>query len=430
MRKLSQKAVLRRANNAGWKTGPCPAYPLKQDRAVSNYFRAVMIERPEFADESREGLNMTTPVFRDSAVREIENQEPAAGRSQGAQRSVESEKHCAYNQTRERFLGSDVEAGDFSVASLDARLPSLEPKSGVGLWLVPFRGISPLSVRVPLDLIYLDRNCAVIEAVESFPFFQVSPFSPPAASVLVLPARTIESTQTQRGDQLIVCEPEEMKRRLEGLPSSKADAGAAQRAAPSQDEANRSVPGRVLQFEDRSSEKSPNQDSPIEDLPNKDRTLVQQPPEKGPVEPEMKNIKPAKSWLQRLLSPDPPEPRKTLRESLPGLAAYFWTGGVSQEHGIRDISPTGLYVFTSERWYPGTVVRMTLTDRREPTVERSITVNACVVRWGNDGVGLQIVLQNGRDRRQGQAPLVEGMVHGVDKQQVDEFIQRLRSGNG
>jgi len=36
---------------------------------------------------------------------------------------------------------------------------------------------------------------------------------------------------------------------------------------------------------------------------------------------------------------------------------------------------------------------MTLTDRREPTVERSITVNACVVRWGNDGVGLQFVLQ-------------------------------------
>jgi hypothetical protein len=72
---------------------------------------------------------------------------------------------------------------------------------------------------------------------------------------------------------------------------------------------------------------------------------------------------------------------------------------------------------------------MTLTDRREPTVERSITVNACVVRWGNDGVALQFVLQNARDRRQGQAPLVDGMVHGVDKQRVDEFLQRLRSGN-
>jgi hypothetical protein len=143
----------------------------------------------------------------------------------------------------------------------------------------------------------------------------------------------------------------------------------------------------------------------------------------------MKNIKPAKSWLQRLLSPDPPEPRKASRESLPGLAAYFWTGGVSEEHGIRDVSPTGLYLFTTERWYPGTVVRMTLTDRREPTVERSITVNACVVRWGNDGVGLQFVLQNGRDRRQGQASMVDGMVHGVDKQRVDEFLQRLRSGN-
>ena len=389
-----------------------------------------MIERPEFADESREGLNVTTPVFRDSAVREIGNQQPGLGALAGGATHVEPGKHCAYNQTRECFLGSDVEAGDFSVASLNARLPSLEPKSGVGLWLVPFRGISPLGVRVPLDLLYLDRNCAVIEAVESFPYFQVSPFSPPAASVLVLPARTIESTQTQRGDQLIVCEPEEMKRRLEGLPSSKADAGAAQRAAPSQDEANRSVPGRVLQFEDRTRQKRPNEDSPIEDLPSEDHTLVQQPPEKGPVEPEMKNIKPAKSWLQRLLSPDPPEPRKASRESLPGLAAYFWTGGVSEEHGIRDVSPTGLYVFTTERWYPGTVVRMTLTDRREPTVERSITVNACVVRWGNDGVGLQFVLQNGRDRRQGQASVVDGMVHGVDKQQVDEFLQRLRSGNG
>jgi hypothetical protein len=388
-----------------------------------------MIERPEFADESREGLNVTTPVFRDSAVREIGNQQPGLGALAGGATHVEPGKHCAYNQTRECFLGSDVEAGDFSVASLNARLPSLEPKSGAGLWLVPFRGISPLGVRVPLDLLYLDRNCAVIEAVESFPYFQVSPFSPPAASVLVLSARTIESTQTQPGDQVVVCEPEEMKRRLERLPSSKADADVAQRAAPSQDEANRSVPGRVLQFEDRTRQKRPNQDSPIEDLPSEDHTLVQQPPEKGPVEPEMKNIKPAKSWLQRLLSPDPPEPRKASRESLPGLAAYFWTGGVSEEHGIRDVSPTGLYLFTTERWYPGTVVRMTLTDRREPTVERSITVNACVVRWGNDGVALQFVLQNARDRRQGQAPLVDGMVHGVDKQRVDEFLQRLRSGN-
>jgi hypothetical protein len=393
-----------------------------------NYFRAEEIDWPEFADESRKGLRVTMPVFRDSTARKTGNQQPAAGRSQGAQRSMEPEKHCAYNETRERFLGSDVEAGDFSVTSLDARLPTLEPKSGAGLWLMPFRGISPLGVRVPLDLIYLDRNCAVLEAVESFPIFQVSPLCPSAASVLVLPAHTIESTQTQAGDQVWVCEPEEMKRRLERLPSSKADGGAVQDAAPSQDEANHSVHGRLLQFEDRVSQKRPNQDSPIADRPQEDGTQAQPTPGKGIAEPGMKNIKPAKSWLQRLLSPDPPEPRKNLRESLPGLAAYFWTGGASQEHGIRDISPTGLYVFTDERWYPGTVVRMTLTDRREPTVERSITVNACVVRWGNDGVGLQFVLQNAKNRRPGQAPVVNGMVHGVDQWQVDEFLQRLRSG--
>jgi hypothetical protein len=72
---------------------------------------------------------------------------------------------------------------------------------------------------------------------------------------------------------------------------------------------------------------------------------------------------------------------------------------------------------------------MTLTDRREPTVERSITLHAKVVRWGNDGVGLQFVLQDARDSRPRQAPAVDGMVHCVDGQQLEQFIQRLRSGN-
>ena len=56
-----------------------------------------------------------------------------------------------------------------------------------------------------------------------------------------------------------------------------------------------------------------------------------------------------------------PDPRKSPRVPAPALAVYFWTGGVPQAHGIRDISATGLYVVTEERWYPGTVVRMTIT---------------------------------------------------------------------
>jgi hypothetical protein len=63
---------------------------------------------------------------------------------------------------------------------------------------------------------------------------------------------------------------------------------------------------------------------------------------------------------------------------------------------------------------------MTLTDRLEPTLERSITVNATVVRSGDDGVGLKFVLLNGDDGRRGQTG-------GVNKLQIDQFLQRLRT---
>lgn len=146
---------------------------------------------------------------------------------------------------------------------------------------------------------------------------------------------------------------------------------------------------------------------------------IPEPQQTAPAEPAQTNVKPAKSWLQRFLSPDPPNPRKAARESLPGLAAYFFTGGAPAAHAIRDISPTGMYVLTSERWYPGTVIRMTITYRLDSTAERSITLNTTVVRWGNDGVGLQFVLQNPKDRRQGQPD-------GADKAQVDRFIKRIK----
>jgi hypothetical protein len=58
-----------------------------------------------------------------------------------------------------------------------------------------------------------------------------------------------------------------------------------------------------------------------------------------------------------------------------------------------------MFVLTEDRWYPGTVIRITLTDQREPTAERSFTVNAVVMRWGNDGVGVHFIFQEKKDRR-------------------------------
>ena len=224
----------------------------------------------------------------------------------------------------------------------------------------------------------------------------------------------IDTTSTRPGDQLILCAPEEMKRRLQRGPG----AGS---AAPLKEEPIREGAANVLQWENRSRPKRPDESRPNAEIPKSN-------PDQGKTSSDAgtRNDKPAKSWWQRLLTPDPPDLRNNSRERLPGLTAYFWTGGVPVAHDIQDVSPTGLFVVTEERWYPGTVIRMTLTDSSEPTAERSITVNATAVRWGNNGVGLQFVVNDGKSGRRGQPATIDG----VDKKQLDQFLQRLRGANG
>jgi hypothetical protein len=134
----------------------------------------------------------------------------------------------------------------------------------------------------------------------------------------------------------------------------------------------------------------------------------------------------SRHWLTRLLLGDPVDPRRAPRETLPGLIAYFFTGGTPVGQPVREISATGLYIITSERWYLGTVIRLTLTDRHRPTMERSITVNAKAVRWGNDGVGLEFVLA-GKDRRKSEIIDRDERTNGVDATQVEEFLRNFKS---
>ena len=330
-------------------------------------------------------------------------------------------------------------AGDFSHVNLDDWIPALTPNSGAGLWMVPFRGIPSQGVRLPLDLLYLDQDCCVIDMEESFPTFPMSPSSRPAASVLVLPTESIFSSHTQPGDRLILCDAEEMLWRLEQFSS----AGAVPAVMPGVVQGpvlvRREPPqnaGPALPLEDRSEEaelpKSPQTPQTLETPQASQTPQALQTQEKLPIEPAGKIIKPQRSWLERWLFPDPPEQdldqRQAPRELAPGLAAYFWTGGVPQAHAIRDVSATGLYVVTEERWYLGTQVRLTLTKANggELSAERSISVHARAVRSDTDGVGLEFVLQEPPKPRRGQmAPQADG----ADSRQLEEFLRRLRDGN-
>jgi hypothetical protein len=362
-----------------------------------------------------------------------QNGQGETSRQSGPQ--FESGQCCVYNQTGERFLSAEVEAGDFTASSLDTRLQTLSPTGGTALWLVPFRGISPISVRMPLDLIYLDPECVVIETVESFPIFRVSDTSRPAASVLVLPPQTIASTGTRAGNQLIFRSPIEMKLVLEQLARIKAEGQQGRAATPSS--ASGSGSRQVLPWKDltRPEALPPALDRPpapkatIAPLTAAPRPVAEPSPEPAVrATPAIQESEPKKrGWLERLLSTEPEDKRGAKRESIPGLTAFFFTGGAPVAHGIRDVSETGIYVQTEERWYPGTVVRMTLTDQRRPSAERSFTVNAMVMRWGNDGVGLHFIFQNRKDRKRGDLSAQERAMGVADAALFKDYLRTLRS---
>jgi hypothetical protein len=118
----------------------------------------------------------------------------------------------------------------------------------------------------------------------------------------------------------------------------------------------------------------------------------------------VKDGQPGKSFWRSLLGT---ERRKAERQIVPGLVAYYWDGGPPTSHPIRDISLTGMFLVTDERWYIGTVMMMRLQQEggADSDPDRSITVHAKVVRWGTDGVGMAFLAQgpslsqNGNDRK-------------------------------
>ena len=352
-----------------------------------------------------------------------------------------AELFCVYNQTRQRFVATGVEVWDASRGDAAAGLPGLEPAPGAGLWILPCPEISPTSIRFPLDLVYLGSDRVVLEVVKSFPLAGPSAaIAGAAGSVLVLPENTVTRAEIRTGDHLILSAPGEMKLHLENLKEAKAEgqdppasflelyskhfqepAGASadsplkEAAAPLRPEATGAVVQRT-EIAGIELPVTPPEPATRIAMPAYSPQLDSPPglPQAAPA-PWKKNADPG-NWLERLFRKEPADPRSASRESLPGLIAYFFTGGAPVGHAVRDISAGGMFVITEERWYPGTTVQITLADRHNPTTERSIIVNARAIRWGSDGVGVEFVLSGNRSRNGSAA-------EATDPAQIEEFLR-------
>ena len=134
-------------------------------------------------------------------------------------------------------------------------------------------------------------------------------------------------------------------------------------------------------------------------------------------------MKPLGSWLLDWLRHG--ERRRAERHPTPTVDAYYWNGGEPKAHTVRDISSTGLFLVTDERWYPRTLVRVTLqrTDDADDDMQRSITVESMVVRWGSDGVALELILPESSGSKRGRAQLANG----ADKNSLERFLKQISS---
>ena len=321
---------------------------------------------------------------------------------------MEVQKYCVYNQTRESFLSLGVTVAD--AAALHARdlIDRVTIKPDSGLWMNPYRGILPARVHSPIDLVYLDGNYRVIQEIESFPTSSVEPLKDQAASALVLPAHTIYSSQTQPGDQMVICVADEMERRLERLSGSFATLSNPQTSpSPKEKSSGNGSSGSTrnghsddTQFTLQGSDTM----TDFEPRANKRNSLIK--------------------WIQNWLSSDR---RRAERLALPGLVAYYWTGSTPRAYQISDISSTGFYVLTEERWFPGTMVLMTLqrTDRAGKNIDDSIAVQSRVVRWGSDGLGLAFVLSRAVDPSNGESM----RENGADRKTLERFLDRLKNAD-
>lgn len=149
------------------------------------------------------------------------------------------------------------------------------------------------------------------------------------------------------------------------------------------------------------------------------------PKDPAPMEdaaPEPQESDPLTIRFLRWLFPDVNQ-RRAKRYPIPGVVAYYWTGGAPYSYHVGDISATGLFLLTKERWAPGTLIQMTLQkqDGKVSSPESSICVLSEVVRWGENGAGFNFILSDYEDVH------TYGILPGeaIDRKSVERFLHKI-----
>lgn len=263
---------------------------------------------------------------------------------------------CACDRTCEKLISANLKLLDTIQVPFPTQVKALSDVHEAGLWLRPYRGI-PRGPRLSrFDVIYLDESARILACSENFREIEFRPIHGKVSSAIILRSHTISSVRIKEGDQLRICSDRKV---LAG--DTEMDQGS---------QCSNSVALHHLSFSLPKSRES---------LPSNAST--------PPAHAKQEGLSPMDHFLRWLF-----DPRRGYRMPAPALVAYYWTGGAPKATKLGDVSTSGLYLLTGERWSPGTRIVMTLQRVGACTdPENTTRVESEVVRWGNDGVGCRIV---------------------------------------
>lgn len=105
------------------------------------------------------------------------------------------------NQTRGQVLADRADIADTSAKRRRGLLKHAGLQPGEGLWIAPCEGIHTFAMKFPIDVLFVSRKREVVKLRPNMGRSRIA-LSLLAASVLELPAGTIQRTGTQVGDRL------------------------------------------------------------------------------------------------------------------------------------------------------------------------------------------------------------------------------------
>lgn len=284
-------------------------------------------------------------------------------------------KYRVSNKIRESVVSLGATVVDTTTESFKAVIQDLASNDSGGLWLKPYRGIPDVPGLHPFDLILLSDEAQVLDMAAPYPAVKLGDLETPAASALVLPLRTIHSSLTCVGDQLVISEADE------------------------RDVVSTTPPTREPEHQEK---RQPFGDSGEKEKPGLFIRILR--------------------WFW-----PKPDSGRAPRQTIPNLGAYHWTGGAPQVFALGDISATGFYLITAERWTPGTIALMTLqrtnTSGIDPRDAISVVVQA--VRWGLDGMGFEFIMDDFVKANPGLVLAGKG----TDREALEQFLLRLKLQN-